>query len=59
MLVLTCSENDIINQDLYDRIVRDYLLVPETVRILDEHLDYTKLFKLLRVISFLKVFYLK
>ena len=59
MLVLTCSENDIINDELYQKIVQGYLLAPGTLQILDEHLQYQQFFKLIRVLSFLKVFYLK
>ena len=59
MLVLTCSENDVINEVLYQKIVEGYLLAPDTLQVFDEHLQYQECFKLLRVLGFLKVFYLK
>ena len=59
VLVLTCSENDVINQVLYRKIVQEYLLAPGSLQVFDKHLQYQQCFKLLRVLSFLKVFYLK
>ena len=59
MLTLTCSENDIIKDQLYEKLVMNYLLEPRTLETFEKHLRYEQYFKLLRTLSFLKVFYLK